>query len=320
MTHDVTREAVAARLRKRILRGLGSGTLAPGHRLPSAREAGAEFDADHRVVLAAYRQLATEGLVELRERTGIYVARSSPALLRTPGVDWLVDVFVEGLTREVPIVELEGWIHRAIGTRRLRAVVVEGTRDQVAAMSRELREDYGFDVAGIHPSELASPTVEQGAVIDGADLLLTTKEFARQVRSAGKRAGLPVIVAEVGPDLLGGDWRALLHEPLYLIVSDESSIAAAERNFATVPEAASNLRIMLVGRDDVASIPADAAVYISRGAAEVLGDAPVGGRPVPRARVFSWKSAREIIEVIVRANLSAYAQSKVSGAPARRGG
>ena len=320
MTHEITREAVAARLRKRILRGLESGTLAPGQRLPSAREAGAEFDADHRVVLAAYRQLASEGLVELRERTGIYVARASPALLRTPGVDWLVDVFVEGLSREVPIVDLKGWIHRATETRRLRAVVVDGMRDQVAAISRELREDYGFDVEGVEPSELESPSARMPEVIAGADLLLTTKAFARLVRAAGKRIGAAVVVAEGGPDLLGGDWRALLHEPLYLLVSDESSVAAAHRNFASVPEAARNLHIMLVGRDDVAAIPGDAAVYITRGAADVLGDAPVGGRPLPRARVFSWKSAREIIEVIVRANLRAYAQSVVAEPRTVRGG
>ena len=316
--NEATRDAVAARLRKRILRGLRSGTLAPGHRLPSAREAGGEFDADHRVVLAAYRLLAAEGLVELRERTGIYVARSGAALLPTPGVDWLVDVFVQGLTREVPVVELHRWISRSIETRQLRAIVVEGTRDQIAGISRELREDYGYEVSGMNAAALKAPSPEVLAEIAHADLLLTTKSFAREVRAAGKRAGVPVIVAVVGPDLLGGDWRALLHKPLYLIISDESSIPTIKRNFALVPEAAENLHIMLAGRDDVASIPKDAAVYVSRGAADVLGDAPIGGRPVPRARSFSWESAREIVEHIVRANLKAFAESRTES-PANRG-
>lgn len=313
--NDVTRDAVAARLRKRIIRGLRSGTLTPGRRLPSARKVGAEFEADHRVVLAAYRQLAAEGLVELRERAGIFVARSGAALLPSPGIDWLVDVFVQGLTREVPVVDLEGWIRRAIRTRKLRAIVVEGTRDQIAGISRELHEDYGFDASGIDGAELATPSPELLAEIGRADLLLTTNAFARPVQSLGKRVGVEVIVAEVAPDLLGGDWRALLRNPLYFIVSDESSIATTERNFAPVAEAAENLRVMLVGRDDVASIPADAAVYISRGAADVLGDAPVGGRPVPRSRSFSWKSAREIVAFIVRLNLRAFPESGDEGVP-----
>ena len=40
-------------LRGRILRGLYAGILRAGSRLPSARELSAEFDADHRVLLAA---------------------------------------------------------------------------------------------------------------------------------------------------------------------------------------------------------------------------------------------------------------------------
>ena len=33
-----------------------------------------EFGVDHRLILAAYKQLAAEGLVEVRERGGVYVS------------------------------------------------------------------------------------------------------------------------------------------------------------------------------------------------------------------------------------------------------
>lgn len=307
---------MAARLRKRILRGLASGSLTPGRRLPSAREAGADFHADYRVVLAAYRQLAREGLVELRERSGIYVARGGAALLPTPGVEWLIDVFLQGLTREVPVVQLRSWIQRSIESRQLHAIVIEGSRDSIAAMSLELREDYAFEVTGLNAADLAASRPDASEAIARADLLVTTKEFTRPVRAIGKRAGVSVVVAQVGPDLLGGDWRTLLQKPLYFLVSDASSVATAERNFASVAEAATNLHVMLVGRDDVASIPPEAAVYITRGAAEVLGNAPVGGRPLPRARLFSWKTARELIGYIVSANLAAWGRTMVNGSGA----
>jgi len=318
MSDDATRKRVAAQLRKRILRGLRSGTLAPGQRLPSAREAGEEFHADHRVVLAAYGMLASEGLVELRRRSGIYVAHRDAALHPTPGIDWLVDILVQGLTREVPIVELRQWIDRAIGTRRLRAIVIERTRDQIAGICRELREDFGLDAAGFDGAALDDSSDAQLTDLAGADLLVTTKSYARPVRALGKRVGVTVIVAEVGPDLLGGDWRALLRNPLYLLVGDESSVADIQRSFAAVPDAATNLHIMVVGRDDVAAIPKDAAVYVSRAAADALGNAPVGGRQLPRARGISWKSAREIVGHIVRANLGALAPSAPPGIKAGR--
>lgn len=57
-------------LRGRILRGLQAGTLVSGDRLPSARDLVAEFEVDHRVILSAYRELAGEQLVELRQRGG----------------------------------------------------------------------------------------------------------------------------------------------------------------------------------------------------------------------------------------------------------
>ena len=82
VTTELTREGIAEVLRGRILRGLHSRSLASGDRLPSARELGAEFDIDHRVVLAAYRELASEGLIELRQRGGIYVARRDDTLVR----------------------------------------------------------------------------------------------------------------------------------------------------------------------------------------------------------------------------------------------
>ena len=54
-------------LRSRVLRGLEAGTLSAGDRLPSGRDLAAEFRVDHRVVLAAYRALSGEGLIETRE-------------------------------------------------------------------------------------------------------------------------------------------------------------------------------------------------------------------------------------------------------------
>src|SRR5688572_30346161 len=74
------RDAIAGALRQRVVGGLHLGTLKAGDRLPSLRQLAAETGADPRVVLAAYRQLAREGLVGLRTRSGAYVDAGAPGV------------------------------------------------------------------------------------------------------------------------------------------------------------------------------------------------------------------------------------------------
>jgi len=192
-----------------------------------------------------------------------------------------------------------------VGTRRLRATVIEGTADQIAGICRELRADYGLDATGI---EVGVLTALSPAMIDelrSADLLVSTAEFRKEAREVAQRFRIPVVIAEVGPDLLGGDWRELLRDPLYLVLGDARSVDLIRARFSSIPTAAENLHIVVVGQDDLSLIPKDAAVYVSRGAASALGSATVPGRVVPTARGFSIRTARELIAAIVRANLAA---------------
>jgi len=91
------RTTISETLRGRILRGLQAGTLQPGDRLPSARELVSEFGVDHRLILAAYRQLADEELVDVRERGGVYIASSNSTRAGFPALP--VKWFVERLLR-----------------------------------------------------------------------------------------------------------------------------------------------------------------------------------------------------------------------------
>lgn len=69
-------EQVAASVRAGIL----SGALAPGDRLPSAREVSEALDINLHTVLHAYQQLRDEGLVDLRRGRGAVVAASAAPL------------------------------------------------------------------------------------------------------------------------------------------------------------------------------------------------------------------------------------------------
>jgi GntR family transcriptional regulator len=294
-------------LRRRVLRGLHAGALRAGDRLPSARELKAEFGADQRIVLAAYRELVDEGLVELRPRGGIYVAaaRGGAGALPLPSETWLVDILAQAVAREIPLTEIHEWLRRAVETLRLRAAVIQATPDQIAGMCRELEDDYGLSADGVDVasiSEDGDPPVE----IRYADVLVTTQAYAALARQIASRLRKELIVTDVRPDLIGGEWRMLLRKPVYVVASDSRFVDLLRGYFATTP-GAQNLRFLIVGRDDLGAIPDDAPTYVTRSARDRLGGVQIRGRILPSARVFSAETGREIIRLIVRRNLDVLA-------------
>src|SRR4028118_224782 len=137
------RSDLADALRRRVVGALSSGSLRRGERLPSAREVAAEIDADPRLVLAAYRILAKEGVVEIRRRSGIYVA-STPQVQGGPAVvadGWLAGVPSEAVEHGIPATRMGDWLKRCTTTRRLRAAVVADTVAQLDAARSALRAD-----------------------------------------------------------------------------------------------------------------------------------------------------------------------------------
>lgn len=301
------RDDVAALLRRRVLAGLRTGALARGARLPSTRELSGRLDVDPRVVLAAYRDLAEENLVELRTRSGIFVAADAPLGGRpgAPAESWLVDVLAEGVRREVPATELVEWLRRAVETVRLRAAVVAATTDQREGIAAELRADFGLDADVAGPAALddaAALPPELGR----ADVLVTTEALEPRLRPIAERLGTPLVLAAVRPDLVGDEWRRLLQQTVWVVVRDRR-FGDLVREYVRAVAAAAELRILEVGQDDVGAIPEDAPVYVTRSARDALGDRRVPGRLLPTARTLSPESSRELLAVVVRANLAAAA-------------
>ena len=296
---------ISETLRGRVLRGLQAGTLAPGDRLPSARELVAEFQVDHRLILAAYRQLADEELVDVRERGGVYVAHSSSTRVGFPAlpVKWFVEMLTEGFAHEIPAPELHEWIRRSIETLRLRAVVITSTSDQAAGLARELRDDFGLIAEGLVGADLGGSDVRP-ALLRHADLIIATSGHVELARRLGGELKVPVIVVDVRPDLVVGEWALLLRQPVYAVVAT-AEFGEMLRKFFSAVRGIENLHILVFGRDDMATIPDGAPTYVTHRVREALGDTPIRGRVLPAARTISTASAREIFNFIVRTNLDA---------------
>ena len=295
-------------LRGRILRALQAGALRGGDRLPSARDLAPEFGVDHRVVLGAYRQLSDEGLVELRQRGGIYVrARLGIGSTIPPLPEgWIADLFTQGLAREIPAPELYEWLRRCLETLRLRVAVITSTHDQAFGLCRELRDDFGVEAETVLADELAT-SGPQPLPIRRADLLLTTAAYDERVRALGAELQKPVTTIELRPDLTVGEWALLLRQPVYAIVASENFGTMLRQFFKDVP-GVENLHVVVFGTDDLATIPVDAPTYVTQRVRSQLGGVPIPGRILPAARTISMQSAREIFNFIVRSNLEALAR------------
>jgi DNA-binding transcriptional regulator YhcF (GntR family) len=295
-------EHIVEALRRRVQAGVRAGTLAPGDRLPSTRDLGATFDVDPRSVLAAYRVLAAEGVVELRERSGVFVAESDGAKRGAPipPVSWLADVLAQAVSRGVAAPALGTWLRRA-QRHPLRAAAIATTGDQLYGLCRELADDFGLQASSV-PAERALRDGRPPEAIRAADVLVTTEVHSDAIQRLARRLGKPCVVVRLRDDLVVREWRALLEEPVYVVVEDARFVDLLRGFFAGARNGA-NVRPVVLGRDDVAQIPATATVYITQAARHQLGDTVVPGTLIAPTRLFSLETAREILELIVRANL-----------------
>jgi hypothetical protein len=137
----------------------------------------------------------------------------------------------------------------------------------------------------------------------GADFVLASDGYTERLRQllapAGKR-----VVAVAMRNRLTSDWRRMLARgPVYVVVVDPRSLAAYDA--ASLGEAAAGIRPLVVGRDDVREIPPASYVYVSRSARRRLGTTAIPGRIVPTERAFAADTVREVLGLVVTANLQA---------------
>ncbi len=72
-------ESQHARVARALREGVRAGALAPGERLPGSRELSRQWQVARNTVTDALEQLAAEGYLNIRERSGSYVAPLPPA-------------------------------------------------------------------------------------------------------------------------------------------------------------------------------------------------------------------------------------------------
>jgi DNA-binding transcriptional regulator YhcF (GntR family) len=302
---DRPRAFITETLRQRLLAALHLGTVAPGGRLPSLRRAGAALRCDPRVVLAAYRQLADEGLVVLRKRSGVFAAPPARSEELLPEVgSWVVEVLLRGLARGMPPVSLRRQIRVCLDTVRVRAACLECNDDQIHALGGQLHDDYGFTADGI---DLEMSRAALASRIAEVDLVVTTRFHAAEAQRLARRLRRPLIVVTLDQAFVSEVRRMLAAGSVWWICTDPRFVGKLARMFPGV-----SLRPIVLGRDALDQVPPGAPVYATRRAAERLPPGWHAGGVVTVPRAFSAETARALLTFLVRRNL------EVAGRPPDR--
>ncbi|MBA3346476.1 MAG: GntR family transcriptional regulator [Gemmatimonadales bacterium] len=307
---SLRRAEITEIIRQRVFSGLHLGILRHRGRLPSVRELSRELGANPRVILAAYHSLEREGLVELKTRSGIFVA-SPEASMGDPTprrTDWMVDVLIEGLQHGLIPRALSQQVAQCLDAVDLQAAVLECNADQLYSVPEELERDFGIRTIGVEIEALRGRK-EVPAELREVDLLVTTGFHQSEVREMAQRLGTPLIGVTMCTDLFTEVGRLLPLEPVYFIVSDPRFAAKLHRLFASTTGAA-NLRTLVFESDDLSQVPDDAPTYLTRLTRRRLKESSLLSRVLPEDRVFSAESARQILSFLIRANSSAPASRR----------
>ncbi|HET8656986.1 MAG TPA: GntR family transcriptional regulator [Longimicrobiaceae bacterium] len=187
----VGESGLTGELRRFIAASLHVGRLHGGDRLPSIRRIARIFGVTSYAALQAYGCLEIDGLVERRERSGIYLASMERSFeMQLPETAaWVAHTLTEAWEHQLKPVQMPELVRRWTLEGRLRCACVEECADVRLSLCRELEHQFGLAAV---PMESATGRPEGLAE---ADVLVTTVFHAAELRSAAEQLGKPVLVA-----------------------------------------------------------------------------------------------------------------------------
>ncbi len=308
--------SVLERLRNHVVGEMHIGHVQAGDRLPTYREVAREWEVDHRRVAVAYRELEAEGLVEIRDRQGVFLREQEKVggEMPTETAEWVADeVLAEAWRRRMKIPELPELLRRCTASVKLHCACIESTEDYRWVICRELSEWFGFAASPVEADRLSSHSTSGGvpvvdvdsipAEIREADLLVSTLFHAPALRAAAEALGKPYVVVRMHPSAARAIERHLRKHDLTVLCLDPR-FGRRVQIFAG-KQLTGRIRVILA--DDaraIARIDPGEPVLASAAVAQRLGR-DLNFVVNPRTPAFDPTSARELARVLIRLNLEA---------------
>jgi len=290
-------------LRRRLIADQHLGRLKPGDRAPSLRVVAAELGVGIRAVSRAYAQLAREGMVRIRGRSGVYIA--SPASvepqLSEPQI-WYASILTEAWQRRISLPQLPELLQQFV-SRRLRSACVESTDDHMIAFCAELDEDFGVETVSVKLSQDGQFGPDDARRVEEAvadtDFVVTTAFHAADVRAAAQTYQKPVVVVSVNEALVHALQDKLEQRPIVMVAADRAFVERVDRYLAGAFSQHGQLRVALI--DDVLTDPTlleEATPIFTRAALRQVS-APEYHQLAEPIPFLSLAAAREVTQTMI---------------------
>lgn len=301
---------LTAQLRHRIVSALHTSRLQAGERLPGVREVARTQGVNPRTVAKAYQTLQEEGLVEVRGRSGVYVApqdRWGDDLLAETA-RWVAGVAVEGWVRDIALPDLPELVRKCTASVKLKAVCIAANEDHCSALCADLETSFGLSVTPIESQRLErtwrSKREPAGypAALRQADLIVASTFASAPAHRAAEALGKPLVLAGMHAETAVAIAGHLRERELVLICADPRFGEQFRGAYGgPMPD-----RIRVVPASDTAAIEAlepNQPVVLTRAARERLPAADKLRMLVPHSPCISRESALELMELIIRLNM-----------------
>lgn len=298
--------------RAELLNALHTGRVRAGDRLPSIRTIARERSVDHRQVARAYQMLSVEGLVEVRGRSGVYVAEVDvrPNLRLQEAARWAGAVMAEAWKRGITARDATEIISRWTDGSALRCACVESNRDQMTAYCTEVADLTGTQMIPTYvpagDASFVSDRRQRTQLAEGlraVDLIITTQYHHGVLRSIAP-AGTPIVVLQISPLLSEAVRQHLRRSPLTVVSVTREFGERFRLMYADVLPRPDWLRVLLAADPDTPArlVPGEP-VLLTRAARDVLPVPIASPLAFPHSPTLAGETIAQLSEVIVTLNL-----------------
>ncbi|HEV2147996.1 MAG TPA: GntR family transcriptional regulator, partial [Longimicrobiaceae bacterium] len=289
-------------LRERVAAAIHAGRLQPLDRLPSIRAAAQALGIEKHAMVRAYDALEEVGLVEKRERSGVFVLPMQQAYEEPLGetAHWLAGVLAGACDHQIRIPHLPDLLRRSTAAARLRCACVESDLDSQAELRREAAHQFGLDAYALS-EPLRDPAAGVPEALREADVLVTTAFHAHELRPVAERLDKPLVVARLRPERVAAIEEHLRRRPLTVVCTDPAYGERIRRLFGGArPE---RVRVVLAGEARaLAALDPAVPVLMTRAARQ----RPTTGHlrmVVPFSPAFASEFARTLSSLVIRLNV-----------------
>ncbi len=151
-----------------VILGILSRELAPGQRLPSTRDLSRRFGIHATTASAAYRELETQGWVELRHGSGVFVCTTRPEGSLSP--EMAIDQMIGDMAARARKLAASDAVLKARLRRWLaleppaRWLVIEPDPELRRIVITEMEQALSLPVIGCGPEDCCKPSMLEGSI------------------------------------------------------------------------------------------------------------------------------------------------------------